>query len=91
MKIILLYILLFITAITSAQEKTKTIQLDTIHIRGYVVDEFSRPIKGLQINTKGPSVKMPDGYHLDSYDYYAITDAWGYFTLNGARLMIRSH
>jgi len=85
MKIILLYILLFITAAASAQKKPKTIQLDTIHIRGYIYDEFGKPIKGMLISTKGPNVKIPGGYHLDDYDYYTATDVWGFFMLKGAR------
>jgi len=85
MKIFLLYILLFITAVASAQKKPKTIQLDTIHIRGYIYDEFGNPVNGLQINAKGPKVKIPDGYHLDDYDYNTTTDASGFFMLKGAR------
>lgn len=85
MKIILLYILLFITAVASAQKIPITIQLDTIHIRGYIYDEFGKPVKGMQISTKGPSVKIPSRYYIDNYDYDAITDARGFFILKGAR------
>jgi TonB family protein len=81
MKVALLYSLLFITALASAQNKSKTIQLDTIHIRGYIYDEFGKPINDQIISSSADTIRLEAGRYITNADFITSTDVNGYFNL----------
>jgi len=78
-----LWVLIAVTLITlssfAAQKTDTVIKRDTINLRGYIYDEFGKPVKHLHIQSTQLDVQY------NQFKVNCWTDTSGYFELKGAK------